>query len=244
MIAFWNAGGLVITDGTAGLFDEHSRRRTVPALPPEDSVPFGAARWASPSDIVFAADRNEPGFTVSGPDGKPASGLDIRVFRNGKVLLIGLQQARADATDVQAVSVNLANPAWIHDLRGEAPAERQSRIAVALDTVAPALLAISPDAPPVPRVESIQARAGQTATVAVGTGGNLTEAAPVLRVDVVDPTGHVVPDYSGNVVLRGRTSATWSIPFAANAMPGAWTVRVRDVLGGGSATAALEVSAL
>jgi hypothetical protein len=241
--AFWNAGGLVITDGAAGLFDEHSRRRAAPALPPADSVPFSSMRWTSPSDIVFAVNRDDPEFTVTGPDGKLASGLDIRVFRNGDVLLIGLQQARADATDFPTVTVNLPAPAWVRDLRREAPAERQSRTAVALDTMAPTLLAISPDAPPLPRVETVQARAGQTATVEVGAGGNLAEAAPVLRVDVIDPTGHAVPDYSGNVLLRGRASASWSIPFAANAMPGEWTVRVRDVLGGGSATASLELSA-
>ena len=58
---------------------------------------------------------------------------------------------------------------------------------------------------------------------------------------VVDPSGTVVPHYSGNILApKGR--ATASLPLALNDKAGKWEVRVRDLLSGQSRVSSLEVS--
>ena len=69
----------------------------------------------------------------------------------------------------------------------------------------------------------------------------LTPAAThVLHVDVADPSGKPVAQYSGNLLApSGR--AFWNLPIAFNDHEGRWAVRVKDVLTGVVRTATVEV---
>jgi hypothetical protein len=72
-------------------------------------------------------------------------------------------------------------------------------------------------------------------TDAAGAGVDLS----VVHVDVLDPAGHPVRHYSGNVTIRdGR--AAYQIPFALSDAAGRWRVRARDVVSGLSAEVALK----
>jgi len=82
-------------------------------------------------------------------------------------------------------------------------------------------------------------RKSRIAKLAIDKGLNITlldeHSAPVdlsvMRVEVLDPAGHMVRYYSGNVTLRdGR--ASFEIPFALSDATGEWRVRVRDVVSG------------
>jgi hypothetical protein len=59
-------------------------------------------------------------------------------------------------------------------------------------------------------------------------------------MDVVDPSGRRVPQYSGNLVApRGRARMT--LPLALNDPAGQWTLRVTDVLSGQTRTSVIDV---
>jgi len=82
-------------------------------------------------------------------------------------------------------------------------------------------------------------RKSRIAKLAIDKGLNITlldeHSAPVdlsvMRVEVLDPAGHMVRYYSGNVTLRdGR--ASFEIPFALSDAKGDWRIRVRDVVSG------------
>jgi hypothetical protein len=53
----------------------------------------------------------------------------------------------------------------------------------------------------------------------------------LLRIDVIDPAGRHVKNLRGFLTLRGM-KGQWHIPFAFNDAPGAWTVRVTDLVTG------------
>jgi len=65
----------------------------------------------------------------------------------------------------------------------------------------------------------------------------------VARVEVFDPSGKLVPYYSGNADVEGGT-ARFSIPFALNDVPGRWKIRARDVISGLVAENEVSVPAL
>jgi hypothetical protein len=75
----------------------------------------------------------------------------------------------------------------------------------------------------------------------LGIPGKSPAARHVLRLEVIDPAGKVIPHYSGNVLFGGK-AVSRALPLALNDSPGAWRIRVTDVLGGGTAEAALTVS--
>jgi hypothetical protein len=59
-------------------------------------------------------------------------------------------------------------------------------------------------------------------------------------VEVADPSGKVLPQYSGNLLApEGR--AAKSLPLAQNDPAGRWEVRVKDLLSGETRTSAVEV---
>jgi hypothetical protein len=62
----------------------------------------------------------------------------------------------------------------------------------------------------------------------------------VLHLEVKDPTGRPVPHYAQNILVTGNRAET-VLPLAWNELPGGWTLRVRDVATGASASQKLEV---
>jgi hypothetical protein len=103
-------GGLVIADGEPGAFDEHSRRRTSPALASlfEGKQPRGGAVRFQALDYhqqritgkereaheamrkLIAGHGVRPEFAVLDAENRPAVGVETHQFRNGGVTIIGL----------------------------------------------------------------------------------------------------------------------------------------------------------
>jgi len=105
--------------------------------------------------------------------------------------------------------------------------------------VKPMLLALSerPLGPPSISGPS-NARLGGNAEFQIRTASST--AVDVVGLDVIDPEGNIVPHYSGNLLVpQGGVSKL--LPLAFNDQPGVWSIRVRDVLGGGNGVAKLQV---
>jgi hypothetical protein len=70
----------------------------------------------------------------------------------------------------------------------------------------------------------------------------LPATAHVLHLEMRDPSGQLAEHLSANVAV-GAAGQTWLLPLAVGDVPGRWTVRAVDRLGGGSAEATVEVLA-
>jgi hypothetical protein len=263
-------GGVALADGEPGLFDEHGRRLREPQLarlfdaghadqPGSVRSRGGRAirlssRSQTPGEyrsamakIVAAADIAPP-FPVTGADGKPLADVETRVFEDGAVTVLALQRdfpgsgeasrPRKAESPEDAVVV-LPRSFHVYDIRTGWPLGKRDRLAIPLDAVAPTIFALSerPFASP-EIVAPASARPG--ADVELELRGAASNALDVIRVDVLDPAGHIVDSYSRNIFAR-RGSATMRLPLAVNDEPGAWTIRARDALSGAVAPAVLIV---
>jgi len=85
-------------------------------------------------------------------------------------------------------------------------------------------------------------RAGEDVSLGLSVRAGGKPGVHVCRVDVVDPKGAFHRTYSENVVARDGKSEV-ILPFALNDAAGAWTVHVRDVATGVSATKVIELKA-
>lgn len=237
---FVAAGGLVLADGEAGRFDGHGRRRAVPALAGV-AVRRSDALAAPPLEAMAAVLREAgvvPAFSLSADDGGPAPDVEARRWRSGGVTILALL-AGGPAT---AVTLSLPQPAWVRDLRRGGAAVHTDRLPVSLPADGPVLLALSPSPLPSPTIAlPATARAGGILDVRLGLRGATPAAAQVLHVEVRDPGGRAVARLSANVPT-GEAGVTWPVPLPEDAA-GRWVVRVSDVLGGGTADAAVEVAA-
>jgi uncharacterized protein YfaS (alpha-2-macroglobulin family) len=116
------------------------------------------------------------------------------------------------------------------------------RLQLQLDPVAPVLLAISDRALPRPTISGpSRLRPGDIAEFRLGLAGPTGAAIDIFHLEVLNPTGELVPFYSGNIVASHGTAAA-HLPLAFNDPTGAWTLRVTDKLSGQTAIAKLEVS--
>ena len=230
---FVRGGGLLLAEGPVGLFDDHSRRLAAPAL---EGVAIGPLGNASEVGKLLTARGIAAGFRLLATDGTPAPGVDVRVWTNGGVTLLGLHTAAPTA--VPDFDLALPRPAWIRDLAG-GTAQRAGRLRLHLDPIRPTILAIMPT--PLPRLTlSATHDPGEPGLAHIALATPSTAAAHAIRLEVRDPADHLVDAYSGNLILRGRTE-TWPLPFAASDPPGRWTIRATDLLSGASASAAVDL---
>lgn len=137
---FVTAGGLVLSEGEAGLFDGHGRRRAEPAFP---ALPFRHLDAPAPLEAMAALLREAgiaPGFALLDVDGKPVAGVEARAWRSGGETILALLVEREVAT----VTLALVRPAWVRDLRRGGAAVRTDRLRLALPADGPVLLGLSP----------------------------------------------------------------------------------------------------
>jgi hypothetical protein len=261
---FVEHGGTVIADGEPGIFDEHGRRAAKPLLSgvfagpatlAETSFTFGKGKAIyntlrdeggrkgsrAFSDILEAAGVRRP-FPLVRPDGVPARDIETYIFENGEVTVVALLRDFDPSVDVssrEAVIMTLPRPLNAYDVRTGRSLANSDRLAVELDPVEPVVLALS---------ESPLAPVSISGPSSVRLGGN-TEfqirsdapaAVDVVHLDVIDPTGKIVAHYSDNLLVPpGGVSKL--LPLAFNDQPGIWSIRVRDLLGGGSKVVELQV---
>ena len=240
--AFAKAGGIVLADTQPGVFDAHGRRLAAPPSVGSVTLMPELERDIAPGDPsgltrlrrVLEKARIALPFQVSTPEGDVATDVDVRVFRNGKTTLIGLQRDWT-ADNPQAardVVVNFTSPVYVRDLRAPGAPRQVDRIALKLDAVTPALLAIAPQAlAPISIAGPEQVRLGAVATFTIAAGPAQLADERVVHIEAVAPDGSVVPARTANLAIHGGRAA-WRLTLAPNEPTGTWTVRIDDVLGG------------
>jgi hypothetical protein len=189
----------------------------------------------------------QPPFAVLDASGHSVVGVELHLFQNGGLTIAGLlsnPQQRVDelgppefksnARFEKPVSFRLVLPGeyYVYDLRGAKALGRKRELAVTLDPYEPAIYAFSPSPLPGLRVSApIRVARGETAHIGLAFDGVTLAEKPVLRVEVLDPSGQVASQYGANAVLSGA-SGEHAVPFAVSDAPGRWTIQVRDLLSG------------
>jgi hypothetical protein len=197
-----------------------------------------------------------PEFAVTDAASHPAVGVETHLFRNGAVRIVGLlsnPQIRMEdlgQTDFKSNerfekprSVKLALPAgmYLYDVRAAKSLGMRKEITVALDPYEPAIFAASPFPIPELRISApARVRRGDTGQIGLSFQARSSAATHLLHIDVADPSGKIVSYYSGNLLAAGGR-ASRLLPLAVNDPAGKWEVRVKDLLSGQSASAAVEV---
>ena len=261
---FVEHGGVVVADSEPGIFDEHGRRATEPLLSgvftgpatlAETSFTFGKGKAIYTtfhdeggregnrafSDILESVGVR-PRFPLVRPDGALARDIETYIFENGEVTVIALLRDFVPSGDLsrrEAVVMTLPHPQNAYEVRTGLPLGKTDRLAIELDPVEPVLLALSdrPLAPPSISGPS-NIRLGSNAEFQIRSDSSA--AVDVVHLDVIDPAGKIVAHYSGNLLVPpGGVSKL--LPLAFNDQPGIWSIRVRDLLGGGSKLAELQV---
>lgn len=208
------------------------------------------------AEQVFKTQGVEPPFAVLDSGGRPVAGVETHRFQNGGVTLVGVlsnPQQRVDELGPpefksnqrfdKPVSVRLKLPAeyYAYDVRRAKPLGRKTELAITIDPYEPVLLAFSATPLPALRVSSPRRIArGEIAHIALAYDGGPVAGKPVVRVDVLDPSGRAMLDYSANVVLSGA-AGEHPVPLAVSDAAGRWTVRVKDLLSGQRQEVAIEV---
>jgi hypothetical protein len=197
-----------------------------------------------------------PVFGLTESSGEPAVGIEVHTFRNGGVNVVGLlanaqlyveDLGQPDAISNQrfekprTVLLTLPSESYIYDVRAAKPLGKKKQLTVQLDPYDPTVLSISPVPIPALAVSSPpRLGRGQSGQVGLSFSGSTPAAAHVFHLDVVDPGGKIVPQYSGNVLAPGGR-ADKLLPLALNDQAGNWTIRVKDQLTGQTQTKSIEV---
>ncbi len=261
---FVKRGGVVIADSEPGQFDEHGRRLTKPAL--SDIFNGPATRSAGSfafgkGKAVYLASANgrdrqntqrlsrildnagvKPRFPVLRIDGRPASDVETRVFRNGELTIVALQRdylSMPNPDNRETVVLALPRMFNVYDLRARQLLGNADRVKFELGPVEPVILSLSekPIAPPSiagPR----RAHRGEIADFQIRSTSPAEHG--VVHLDITDPEGSTIAHYSENLLVQGAV-ATKVLPLALNDKTGVWTLRATDLPSGGTAAAELQV---
>jgi hypothetical protein len=206
---------------------------------------------------ILEAGLAEPEFRLTDPSGKPVVGAEIHVFGNGKVKIVALQSnpqlslpepgpshtiSNKRFAASRRVVLTLPGERFVYDIREGRAIGRQKRLTVELDPYEPIILSTSSTAAPSIAISGPRRlRLGEIGSFALSLVRPSAAAFHVFRLEVVDPTGRVVPHYSGNVwAPNGR--ATTLLPLALNDKVGRWEIRVKDILSGQSRVSIVDVS--
>jgi hypothetical protein len=196
----------------------------------------------------------KPALPITTVNDEALNTVETYAFRNGNVTILALQHdlpasESAEARDaslggsaVSPVALALPGPAFLYDLRQGKALGSTARLELALDPIAPTILAISDKPLPAPTIQGPrQLRLGQTGRFSFGFATASPAAFPVLHAEVTDPSGKIIDHYSGNLIAPGG-AASLSLPLALNDPAGTWRIRVTDLLSGQTATMAVQVS--
>ena len=139
------------------------------------------------------------------------------------------------------VTITLPQPAWVYDVRSGKALGQQKKLQFTVTAYEPVILAVSPAPLPALRVAA-PAEARRGSDVSLGFTADGTPAAThVVHIDVLDPKGERMLQYSGNLLAPdGRAAKT--IPLALNDPAGQWTIRIHDLLSGQTETRTLTVN--
>ncbi len=275
--AFVAAGGTVIADKMPGTFDARGKRLGASPLAgmfddasgravllDKDMLPYYHQRLYPAghkrSDdslkqlvggLLTAAvgdDRITP--VVVGADGKPVTGVEVTVWKNGRGQLIaihrnpqirvnelGPQEYKKNTKFETPVKLTVKLPyavAWF-DVRGGKKLEPDFETTVTLQPFEPVILSAFHELPGLPEV-SVEAGA-----IRIAPAQPCDFATQVYHLDFIGPDGKERLVYRMNVKVP-REGGTVPLPVALNDQPGVWKVRVREVSTAATVEATFEVT--
>ncbi len=182
----------------------------------------------------------EPAVHVSYQSGEPPH-VEVVRYALGEFTILGLLRVRGDGDD-RVAQVKLPRAYHVYALRQGRYLGETDTITAPIQSGQVLLYVLSPERLPGPQVQvPPRARPGELLSYSVSVAGG-PQVPHAVHVVVEDPQGKEVPDYAQNLIVRGAT-VTSHIPLALSDAPGAWTLRVVDVLSGRSARASFEVTA-
>jgi hypothetical protein len=165
--------------------------------------------------------------------------IETQLWRNGETTILALQRETGEAA-AERVLLTLRKVARVYDLRAGILRGTAESLELTIDPVVPTLLALSAGPGPAPAIAGASGVvAGGTATLTFSLPQGGGSGVAVLRVELVDPSGEVVPGRSANVLLRGAPVAK-RFDFATDDSLRKWRIRATDVLTGNSASKDLE----
>ena len=244
---FAAAGGLVLADSQPGGRDEMGRVRSEPPL--AGLARSGRLRPTPATPAALAALLDSAGATAAlsllEPDGSPAEGVDIRLFRSGDAVIAGIQRQDGGPGDGgpggRMLTLRLPAPLWVQPLGGAAPAMRLREQTLALDPVAPTLLALSAARLPGPTLAGpARAAAGDLVALRLGLDGPTPLAAQFMDITVRDPAGTPVPALSDTMRVP-QGGCLWRWPLAVDDRAGTWRVTASDAATGRVAVLEVQV---
>jgi hypothetical protein len=198
----------------------------------------------------------KPAFAVTDPSGGHLVGVETHVFRNGGVSIVGLLTNPQKGVDEsgppefnsnqrfekpQMVVLTLPGEFYVYDVRAAKALGRRKLLTVQLDPYEPTIFAVSPVAvPPFALSAPTRLGRGETAEIGLSFSAATPAAVHVFHVDVVDPSGKIVSQYSSNL-LAPNGHAAKLLPLAVNDSTGKWEIRAKDLLSGQTQVSSVEV---
>jgi hypothetical protein len=196
-----------------------------------------------------------PLFAVTDASGRPVAGVETHVFRNGGTWLVTLlsnPQQRVNELGPPdfrsnqrfespvAVTLTLPEEMYLYDVRGNKALGEKRTLSLTVNPYEPVILtATAAPLPPLRVSAPDEAQLGSSAQISIDCP-QTPAALHVFHVDVVDPQGQSVLNYSGNVLAKdGRAMKV--IPLAYNDPSGSWNIHVHDLLSGQTAIRKLTV---
>jgi len=198
---------------------------------------------------LLTQSRAKPDYRLLTPAGQPVRDVELRLFRNGDVVLVALQRSpvAAGQPDLQGdekVELVVTPGTNIFDLRQRVALQHTAKLVLTLPPDTPTLLAISPGPLPAPVISGVRTilPPGSTTDLTVALNGLPTSTIHVLHGELLDPDDIAQPGSAINLRLSD-TTVPWSVQLPDNARPGKWNAQVTDILTGAVARMALEVRA-
>ena len=267
-------GGVALTTAEPGTYDEHSRRLERSRLADlaghpghvrlkADVLNYHQQRLrgkeeATKRQVAALVEQSgvRPQIRVLDEAGSHPTGVEVHLFRNGHVQLVGLlsnPQLRVDELGPPDFKSNerFEKP---RNVRIALPAERtvvnvrsgkvlgvKRELAVTLDPYEPFLAALFPPAPDRLRLAAPRNLArGEIGEIGLSIEGGGQADRHIFRLSVRAPDGRLVAHYSGNLLARRGVTAH-RLAVAHNDPPGRWRIEATDVLSGQQAGSEIEV---
>ncbi len=197
-----------------------------------------------------------PAFAVADPSGEPLVGVEIHVFRNGGANIVALQtNPQLSVSDLgtpevisnrrfekpQSVVLTLPGEFYVYDVRAAKALGKRKLLTVQLDPYEPTIFAVSPVTVPSFALSApTRLGRGETGEIGLSFSAATPAAVHVFHVDVVDPSGRIVSQYSSNL-LAPNGHAARLLPLAVNDSTGKWEIRAKDLLSGQTQVSSVEV---
>jgi len=118
-----------------------------------------------------------------------------------RAIIIGLQRDRADDGDNAGrdIVIGFKDPVYVYDLRHPGPAQHAAQVALTLDAVAPAVIAVAPAPLPALAVTGpAEARLGTVAEFTIAPVGTTPADQRIVHVEATAPDGTVIPAVATN----------------------------------------------